>query len=94
MKRNRSLIIFVSAVVIVIISTAVISMLARPRGRQIEVRSNFTFDNQAATNFYAKLKTSAGLLSVVPRNNTVYVADDQQSDFATLLKLGDSSPSR
>lgn len=89
--RKAILAILVSAVVLVIIVAAVVSVVVNPGGRPVKVRSTFTFDNEAAVRFYNTLRTRTGLLSVIPDSSTIYVADDQQLDYAALSKLGDSS---
>jgi hypothetical protein len=89
-KRKAALVLLVSAVILLIVVAAV-SMVARPGGQQVKVSSTFTFDKQTAIAFYNTLMTKTGLLRPVPHGSTIYIADDQQLDYAALSKQGDSS---
>lgn len=88
-RRKTGLAILASAVVLVIIVAVEIRMVARPGGQPVKIGSTFSFDNQTAIDFYDTLRTKTGLLSVVPNSSVIYVADDQQLDYAALSKLGE-----
>jgi hypothetical protein len=90
-RRKTGLAILASAVVLVIIVAAEIGMVTRPGGQPVRIESSFSFDKQAAIGFYNTLRTKTGLLSVVPNSSVIYVADDQQLDYAALSKLGERS---
>ncbi len=49
----------------------------------------FAFNDQKALGFLQRLSTPSGLLQVFPGSNTIYLSDDQQLDYAALMKLGD-----
>lgn len=89
-KRNVGFVMLLSLVIVGVIIIAQVSGM-KAGGRPVAVKSTFAFNNQTATSFYNLLETKTGLLSVVPNSSVIYMADDQQLDYAALQKLGDSS---
>lgn len=52
---------------------------------------NFSFSDSAALSFLENLSTPSGLLETFPSSQVIYLSDDQQLDYAAILKLGDVS---
>lgn len=92
--RKRKLVILTVALIVMIIgafTTFNFSSFYLRQGRPVSVKSDFTFENQTAINFYQSLNTPSGLLKEYPNSSTIYLSDDQQLDHAALVKLGNVS---
>ncbi len=96
MKLTKRLVIVITvAIVTIIILGAVATQMSSShvlkQGQATVVHSDFAFNNQKALSFLQSLSTPSGLLMEYPNSNTIYLSDDQQLDYAALIKLNDSS---
>lgn len=95
MNRNTKIVILAVALIIIIILTFSVfefyGTTILKQGKATVVESNFTFSNPAAIRFFQNLSTPTGLLREYVNSNTIYLSDDQQLDYAALMKLGDVS---
>lgn len=99
MNGRGSLKVFLAIALVVGLAVAVMlrlgdSSAALKPGKAISVKSTYAFSEQAAGNFLRSLSTPSGLLRTYPGSYTIYLSDDQQLDYAALLKLNAISSAR
>jgi hypothetical protein len=91
-RSRRKIILFVivaAVIALLVVYELETNVFIAKSGQPEIVKSTFTFNNESAATFLAALNTSTGLLKTFTTSKTIYIADDQQLDYAALIKLGD-----